>query len=161
MRNLILEYMPSVLFRLLPYFRQSLLFFGPAGVAAVVERVVDDDAGDLDLVAGIPVPVAVERFSQERKSDSREVFRLDRHEDEARGPVRSLGEYRFGRRAVDENEIPVRKALGQEPRQRLRIGFESLDQVVGKVESRRDELQVLSAQWSVANDHVVDVERTR
>lgn len=119
MRNLVFEYIPSVASSFISYVFQGPALFRTAVIAAMIERIVDDDTDDVDLMAAVLAPVAVERLLQQREPYRREVLRPDWNENVAGGRICRLREYGFSGSAVDHDEIPVRKniriVISQEP----------------------------------------------
>ena len=68
---------------------------------------------------------------------------------------------RFRRGAVNQDEIPVLKMIGDHIGQYSLIGTDGVYQLIGKIEPRWNKLQVGATQPRVADKNVVYVQRPR
>ena len=74
----------------------------------------------------------------------------------ARCLICNTGQNRFRRGAVNQDEIPVLKMIGDHIGQYSLIGTDGVYQLIGKIESRWNKLQVGATQPRVADKNVPD-----
>src|SRR5260370_8452220 len=71
----------------------------------IVASRVEDDAGQLKLVIFVVLGKLAHQSHQQRQSDRRKILRLHGDHDEVAYEIRGSREKRFGRCAIDEDEV--------------------------------------------------------
>ncbi len=113
----------------------AVVFFRSTVISTMIKRIVDYDTDNINSMSTIIASECSERVVQQREPNGCEKLWFDRDKNVARGVICCLGEYRFGRGAVYQDEILVLELIGDKARQNPRVRSDCTNQIVGKIES--------------------------
>lgn len=111
--QLVAKYMPSDFWRFISNFCHRSFFFGPSRTSAIISPIVDDNSNHINEMPHISPPECFKRIVQQRKSNCCKELGPGWNKNVARSMVGGLGENRFCRRTVNDNEVFILKIIGK------------------------------------------------